>query len=136
MLLFNDIKRPINFTKGKVIIAHARSQFMFSHGTDGKRATTILRNITTRSWTLKQQSLWKRQASASQCSCSSFPSVALTNILFSLGGSISMWTIENYLSSSYSNKYVFQTLPKILTLWLAHAASVDEPLDPKRGVSV
>lgn len=28
---------------------------------------------------------------------------------------------------------MFQTLPKILTLWLEHASTVDEPFDPRQG---
>lgn len=28
---------------------------------------------------------------------------------------------------------MFQTLPKVLTLWLEHASIVEQPFDPKRG---
>ncbi len=59
----------------------------------------------------------------------------ITNaISFSLSGEATKLVIENYLRSlTYGCKYVFQTLPKILTLWLEHASVVDQPLDPKRG---
>ena len=30
-------------------------------------------------------------------------------------------------------KTAFQTLPKLLTLWLEHASIVEQPIDPKRG---
>ncbi|TQB68311.1 serine/threonine-protein kinase M1 [Monascus purpureus] len=51
-----------------------------------------------------------------------------------LSGEASKLVIDNYLRSlAHGNKYVFQTLPKILTLWLAHASTVDQPFDPKRG---
>jgi hypothetical protein len=55
-------------------------------------------------------------------------------ISFSLSGEATKLVIDNYLRSlTYGCKYVFQTLPKILTLWLEHASVVDQPMDPKRG---
>lgn len=54
--------------------------------------------------------------------------------LFSLSGEATKLVIDNYLRSlTYGSKYVFQTLPKLLTLWLEHASTVDQPIDPKRG---
>ncbi|PGG99288.1 Atypical/PIKK/ATR protein kinase [Polytolypa hystricis UAMH7299] len=51
-----------------------------------------------------------------------------------LSGEASKLVIDNFLRSlAYGNKYVFQTLPKILTLWLEHASTIDQPFDPKRG---
>ncbi|PGG96942.1 serine/threonine-protein kinase ATR [Blastomyces parvus] len=51
-----------------------------------------------------------------------------------LSGEASKLVIDNFLRSlAHGNKYVFQTLPKVLTLWLEHAATVDQPFDPKRG---
>ncbi|KAJ9198046.1 hypothetical protein DTO164E3_5302 [Paecilomyces variotii] len=51
-----------------------------------------------------------------------------------LSGEASKLVIDNYLRSlAHGNKYVFQTLPKVLTLWLEHASIVDQPFDPKRG---
>ncbi|KAL4869315.1 hypothetical protein BDV12DRAFT_185211 [Aspergillus spectabilis] len=51
-----------------------------------------------------------------------------------LSGEASKLVIDNYLRSlAYGNKYVFQSLPKILTLWLEHASTVGQPFDPKRG---
>ncbi|KAF7116577.1 hypothetical protein CNMCM5793_005058 [Aspergillus hiratsukae] len=51
-----------------------------------------------------------------------------------LSGEASKLVIDNYLRSlAHGNKYVFQSLPRILTLWLEHAATVDQPFDPKRG---
>lgn len=53
---------------------------------------------------------------------------------FSLSGEATKLVIDNYLRSlTYGSKYVFQTLPKLLTLWLEHASIVDQPIDPKRG---
>ncbi|GAT25415.1 UVSB [Aspergillus luchuensis] len=52
----------------------------------------------------------------------------------SLSGEASKLVVDNYLRSlAHGNKYVFQSLPKILTLWLEHASTVDQPFDPKRG---
>ncbi|KKA22075.1 Non-specific serine/threonine protein kinase [Rasamsonia emersonii CBS 393.64] len=54
-----------------------------------------------------------------------------------LSGEASKLVIDNYLRSlAHGNKYVFQTLPKVLTLWLEHASVVDQPFDPKRGDNV
>ncbi|KAE8148852.1 protein kinase [Aspergillus avenaceus] len=51
-----------------------------------------------------------------------------------LSGEASKLVIDNYLRSlAHGNKYVFQSLPKILTLWLEHASTVDQPFDPKKG---
>ncbi|CAG8024016.1 unnamed protein product [Penicillium olsonii] len=51
-----------------------------------------------------------------------------------LSGEATKLVIDNYLRSlTYGTKYVFQTLPKLLTLWLEHASIVEQPLDPKRG---
>ncbi|PGH17548.1 hypothetical protein AJ79_01148 [Helicocarpus griseus UAMH5409] len=51
-----------------------------------------------------------------------------------LSGEASKLVIDNFLRSlAHGNKYVFQTLPKVLTLWLEHASVVDQPFDPKRG---
>ncbi|WEW59433.1 serine/threonine-protein kinase M1 [Emydomyces testavorans] len=51
-----------------------------------------------------------------------------------LSGEASKLVIDNYLRSlAHGNKYVFQTLPKVLTLWLEHASVVDQPFDPKTG---
>ncbi|KAL2807609.1 hypothetical protein BJX63DRAFT_436875 [Aspergillus granulosus] len=51
-----------------------------------------------------------------------------------LSGEASKLVIDNYLRSlAHGNKYVFQSLPKVLTLWLEHASTVEQPLDPKRG---
>ncbi|PWY66408.1 hypothetical protein BO70DRAFT_390661 [Aspergillus heteromorphus CBS 117.55] len=42
--------------------------------------------------------------------------------------------VDNYLRSlAHGNKYVFQSLPKILTLWLEHASTIGQPIDPKKG---
>ncbi|KAA8650030.1 protein kinase MEC1 [Aspergillus tanneri] len=50
-----------------------------------------------------------------------------------LSGEASKLVIDNYLRSlAHGNKYVFQSLPKVLTLWLEHASAVDQPFDPKR----
>ncbi|RAL13613.1 protein kinase MEC1 [Aspergillus homomorphus CBS 101889] len=51
-----------------------------------------------------------------------------------LTGEVSKLVVDNYLRSlAYGNKYVFQSLPKVLTLWLEHASIVEQPFDPKRG---
>ncbi|CBF79340.1 protein kinase MEC1 [Aspergillus nidulans FGSC A4] len=51
-----------------------------------------------------------------------------------LSGEASKLVVDNYLRSlAHGNKYVFQSLPKVLTLWLEHASTVEQPLDPKRG---
>ena len=42
--------------------------------------------------------------------------------------------VENYLRSlAFGAKYIYQTLPKILTLWLAIGSEAEQPLDPKYG---
>lgn len=44
--------------------------------------------------------------------------------------------IENYLRSlSFGTKYIYQTLPRILTLWLDLGTQVGQPLDAKYGNS-
>ncbi|KAG0156529.1 hypothetical protein PDIDSM_3708 [Penicillium digitatum] len=51
-----------------------------------------------------------------------------------LSGEATKLVIDNYLRSlTYGTKYVFQTLPKLLTLWLEHASIIEQPIDPKRG---
>ncbi|OJJ46333.1 hypothetical protein ASPZODRAFT_66362 [Penicilliopsis zonata CBS 506.65] len=51
-----------------------------------------------------------------------------------LSGEASKLVIYNYLRSlAHGNKYVFQSFPKVLTLWLEHASVVAQPFDPKRG---
>ncbi|KAL5332264.1 hypothetical protein BJX70DRAFT_393110 [Aspergillus crustosus] len=51
-----------------------------------------------------------------------------------LSGEASKLVIDNYLRSlAFGNKYVFQSIPKILTLWLEHASTAGQPFDPKRG---
>ncbi|KAL4785846.1 hypothetical protein BJX76DRAFT_366638 [Aspergillus varians] len=51
-----------------------------------------------------------------------------------LSGEASKLVVDNYLRSlAHGNKYVFQSLPKVLTLWLEHASTVEQPFDPKRG---
>ena len=51
-----------------------------------------------------------------------------------LTGETSKLVIENYLRTLTSgSKYVFQTLPKVLTLWLELVAAADQPQDARRG---
>ncbi|KAL4803894.1 hypothetical protein BDV18DRAFT_166188 [Aspergillus unguis] len=51
-----------------------------------------------------------------------------------LSGEAAKLVVDNYLRSlAHGNKYVFQSLPKVLTLWLEHASTVEQPFDPKRG---
>lgn len=51
-----------------------------------------------------------------------------------LTGETAKLIIENYLKSlMFGSKYVFQTLPKILTLWLELTDMADLPKDPRRG---
>ncbi|KAL4902881.1 hypothetical protein BDW74DRAFT_169409 [Aspergillus multicolor] len=51
-----------------------------------------------------------------------------------LSGEASKLVVDNYLRSlAHGSKYVFQSLPKVLTLWLEHASNIEQPLDPKRG---
>ena len=81
------------------------------------------------------QTIWKRGADL----VSKLSELLMNTLLTaaSLSGETAKLVIENFLRSlANGNKYVFQTLPKILTLWLEHASSVNEPLDPKRGDNV
>lgn len=42
--------------------------------------------------------------------------------------------VENYLRSlAFGAKYIYQTLPRILTLWLEIGSDAEQPLDPKYG---
>lgn len=51
-----------------------------------------------------------------------------------LTGEAAKVVIENYLRSLlHATKYVFQTLPKVLTLWLELVDGADQPQDPRRG---
>ncbi|KAI5306089.1 serine/threonine-protein kinase M1 [Ascosphaera pollenicola] len=51
-------------------------------------------------------------------------------------GEASKLVVENLLRSlAYGNKYVFQSLPKILTLWFESAAALDELYDDRSGWS-
>ncbi|KAK5663169.1 hypothetical protein OQA88_6586 [Cercophora sp. LCS_1] len=53
-----------------------------------------------------------------------------------LSGEIAKLVIENYLRSlNFGTKYLYQTLPRILTLWLELGAQVDKPPDGKISVS-
>lgn len=79
----------------------------------------------------KKQTAW--QGSTNFVSCSS--STLEQGLYYaSLSGEASKLVIDEYLRSlAHGNKYVFQSLPKILTLWLEHASTVNQPFDPKRG---
>ena len=49
-------------------------------------------------------------------------------------GETAKLVIENYLRSlAFGAKYIYQTLPRILTLWLEFGNDVDRPLDPEYG---
>ena len=49
-------------------------------------------------------------------------------------GETAKLVIENYLRSlAFGAKYIYQTLPRILTLWLELGSNAEEPLDPKCG---
>jgi serine/threonine-protein kinase ATR len=49
-------------------------------------------------------------------------------------GETAKLVIENYLRSmSYGTKYIYQTLPRVLTLWLDLGTQVNQPIDPKYG---
>jgi serine/threonine-protein kinase ATR len=49
-------------------------------------------------------------------------------------GELAKLVIENYLRSLMNgSKFVFQTLPKVLTLWFELVGSVNLPPDPRRG---
>ncbi|SZF04158.1 unnamed protein product [Blumeria hordei] len=51
-------------------------------------------------------------------------------------GEMAKLVIENYLRSlSHGTKYIYQTLPRILTLWLELGGQVIQPLDTKYGNS-
>ncbi|TVY28597.1 Protein kinase [Lachnellula hyalina] len=51
-----------------------------------------------------------------------------------LTGETAKLVIENYLRSlSYGTKYIYQTLPRILTLWLDLGMLVSQPVDPRLG---
>lgn len=51
-----------------------------------------------------------------------------------LTGEASKLVIENYLRAlGFGSKYVFQTLPKVLTLWLELVAAAEQPQDVRRG---
>jgi serine/threonine-protein kinase ATR len=53
-----------------------------------------------------------------------------------LTGEMAKLVIENYLRSlTYGTKYIYQTLPRILTLWLDLGTQVGQPLDAKYGNS-
>ena len=49
-------------------------------------------------------------------------------------GETAKLVVENYLRSlAFGAKYIYQTLPRVLTLWLDLGAESDQPLDPKYG---
>lgn len=49
-------------------------------------------------------------------------------------GETAKLVIENYLRSlAFGAKYIYQTVPRILTLWLALGSDAEQPLDPKYG---
>ena len=49
-------------------------------------------------------------------------------------GETSKLVIQSYLRSlTYGAKYTFQTLPRVLTLWLDLGSEVQTPIDPKAG---
>jgi serine/threonine-protein kinase ATR len=53
-----------------------------------------------------------------------------------LTGEMARLVIENYLRSlSWGTKYIYQTLPRILTLWLDLGSQVNQPLDAKFGTA-
>lgn len=53
-----------------------------------------------------------------------------------LSGEVSKLVIDNFLRSlAFGNKYVFQTFPKVLTLWFEHASAVEQPFDKRRGTN-
>ena len=52
-------------------------------------------------------------------------------------GEMAKLVIENYLRSlAMGAKYIHQTLPRVLTLWLELGADVKQPVDPKYGNDV
>jgi serine/threonine-protein kinase ATR len=51
-----------------------------------------------------------------------------------LTGEMAKLVVENYLRSlQWGTKYVYQTLPRILTLWLDLGSQVNQSLDPRYG---
>ena len=51
-----------------------------------------------------------------------------------LMGEVTKLVIDNYLKGlRYGSKYLFQSLPKVLTLWLELVASANQPHDPRAG---
>jgi len=51
-----------------------------------------------------------------------------------ISGETAKLVIENYLRSlAFGAKYIYQTLPKLLTLWLDLGSETEKPLDPKYG---
>ncbi|KAL9620044.1 MAG: hypothetical protein Q9160_005422 [Pyrenula sp. 1 TL-2023] len=51
-----------------------------------------------------------------------------------LTGEAAKVVIDNYLRSlTQGSKYVFHTMPKVLTLWLDMVAGIDQPQDSRRG---
>jgi serine/threonine-protein kinase ATR len=51
-----------------------------------------------------------------------------------LTGESAKLVIDNYLRSLIcGSKYIFQTLPKVLTLWLELVAGIEQPQDARRG---
>ncbi|KAL6718301.1 serine/threonine-protein kinase M1 [Lecanora helva] len=51
-----------------------------------------------------------------------------------INGETAKLVIENYLRSlAYGAKYIYQTLPRLLTLWLDLGSATEEALDPKYG---
>ena len=53
-----------------------------------------------------------------------------------LTGEMARLVVENYLRSLlHGTKYIYQTLPRILTLWLDLGTQVNQPLDAKFGTA-
>ncbi|KAL9615276.1 MAG: hypothetical protein Q9167_000247 [Letrouitia subvulpina] len=51
-----------------------------------------------------------------------------------ISGETAKLVIDNYLRSlAFGAKYIYQTLPRILTLWLELGSDAGKPLDPKYG---
>lgn len=49
-------------------------------------------------------------------------------------GETAKLVVENYLRAlAFGAKYIYQTLPRLLTLWLDLGAEAEQPLDPKYG---
>lgn len=54
--------------------------------------------------------------------------------LCSLSGEIAKLVIDNYLRSlAFGAKYIFQTLPRVLTLWLDLGSDSDQTIEPRNG---